>query len=163
MKDEKISEYGLASIVYKATKQYEEDWKRIVQQKDSEIENLKKTIQDLTTELEEFRSIAEKVGAGKAVSDKEKLEKIINDTLRALPVGNINTHTPDTIPERVQDWVKEAAEECRWREKWEELADRLIVYAEEISYQKCDIDNWHEKASKDIEQYEKLKKLTNAH
>jgi hypothetical protein len=131
MKDEKISEYGLASIVYKATKQYEEDWKRIVQQKDSEIESLK---------------------------------KILKETLYELPIGNINTHTPETIPGRVKYWVQEAAEECSLREKWEELADRLIVYAEEISYQKCDIDNWHEKASKDIEQYEKLKKkLTNEH
>jgi hypothetical protein len=59
--------------------------------------------------------------------------------------------------------VEKVVSEADLREKWEELADRLIVYAEEISYQKCDIDNWHEKASKDIEQYEKLKKLTNAH
>lgn len=153
MKDEKISEYGLASIVYKATKQYEEDWKRIVQQKDSEIESLK-------SELEEYRSIAEKVGAEKAVSDKEKLEKIIKETLYELPIGNINTHTPETIPGRVKYWVQEAAEECSLREKWEACADRLIVYAEEISYQKCDFGNWHEKASKDIEQYEKLKEFT---
>ena len=115
MKDEKISEYGLASIVYKATKQYEEDWKRIVQQKDSEIENLKKTIQDLTTELEEFRSIAEKVGAEKAISDKAK---------------------------------------------WEELADKLIAYAEEV---KCETacQALLEAACQDIEKYRKLKETTN--
>lgn len=150
MKYEKISEYGLASIVYKATKQYEEDWKRIVQQKDNEIESLK-------SELEEYRSIAEKIGAEKAVSDKEKLEKIINDTLRALPVGNINTHTPDTIPERVQDWVQEAAEECYFRERWEACADRLIVYAKEIQTTVIN-QALYEAVCEDIREYNNLKK-----
>ena len=134
-----------------------------------EIQQLKETIQDLTAELEEYRSIAENVGAAKAVSEKEKLEKIINDTLRALPVGNINTHTPDTIPERVQDWVKEAAEECSLREKWEELADNLIPYAEDFAryleegiYKNNPFSNHrnYQAVSKVIEQYEKLKRFT---
>ena len=134
MEDQKISEYGLASIVYKSIKQYEEDWKRIVQQKDSEIENLK---------------------------------KIINDTLRELPVGSISRHTPESIPERVQDWVKEAAEECRLREKWEELADRLIVYAKDYATHLSDLGEIDHVDNKQIElvedaitQYEKLKDLT---
>ena len=122
-----------------------------------EIQELKKTIQDLTAELEEYRSIAEKIGAEKAVSEKEKLEKIINDTLRALPVGNINTHTPDTIPERVQDWVKEAAEECYFREKWEEIADRLIVYAKEIQATVIN-QALYEAVCEDIREYNNLKK-----
>lgn len=140
----------------KTLKQYEEDWKRIFKTKNQEIEDLKNTIQDLTAELEEYRSIAENIGAAKAVSEKEKLEKIINDTLRALPVGNINTHTPESIPERVQDWVKEAAEECRLREKWEACADMLFVYADEV---KCGTHNqalW-EAACQDIEKYKQLK------
>ena len=89
----------------------------------------------------------------------ESLQKIIKDTLRVLPFGNINTHIPENIPERVQDLAKEAAEECSLREKWEELADNLIVYAEEIKYSVKNED-WHERASKDIEQYKKLKEFT---
>lgn len=90
---------------------------------------------------------------------EEKYMQIINDTLRALPVGNINTHTPDTIPERVQYWVKEAAEECSLREKWEACADMLFVYADEV---KCGTHNqalW-EAACQDIENYKKLKEFT---
>lgn len=97
----------------------------------------------------------------------ENFKKIIHDTLRALPVGNINTHTPDTIPERVQDWVKEAVEECSLREKWEELADNLIPYAEDFAryleegiYKNNPFSNHrnYQAVSKVIEQYEKLKK-----
>lgn len=133
---------------------------------EEELEELKKTIQDLTTELEEYRSIAENIGAEKAISEKEKLEKIIKDTLRALPVGSISRHTPESIPERVQDWVKEAAEECRLREKWEELADNLIPYAEDFAryleegiYKNNPFSNHrnYQAVSNVIEQYEKLK------
>ena len=80
-----------------------------------EIQELKKTIQDLTAELEEYRSIAEKIGAEKAVSEKAK---------------------------------------------WEEIADMLFVYAEEV---KCGTHNqalW-EAACQDIEKYRKLKETTN--
>ena len=150
MEDQKISEYGVASIVYKAIKQYEEDWKRIVQQKDNEIESLK-------SELEEYRSIAEKIGAEKAVSDKEKLEKIIKETLYELPIGNINTHTPETIPGRVKYWVQEAAEECSLREKWEACADRLIVYAKEIQATVIN-QALYEAVCEDIREYNDLKK-----
>lgn len=90
---------------------------------------------------------------------EEKYMQIINDTLRALPVGNINTHTPDTIPERVQDWVKEAAEECRLREQWEELADNLIVHAQNLkgSSLMWGHEEWYKDISEDIIQYKKLK------
>ena len=64
--------------------------------------------------------------------ENEQLEQIINDTLRALPVGSISRHTPESIPERVQDWVKEAVEECMLREQWEACADNLIDYAHEF-------------------------------
>lgn len=40
-------------------------------------------------------------------SDCDKLEVIINATLRELPVGYIPAHTPESIPERVAYYVKE--------------------------------------------------------
>ena len=79
------------------------------------VKDYAKIIDNLTTELEEYRSIAEKVGAAKAVSDKAK---------------------------------------------WEEVADMLFVYAEEV---KCGTHNhalW-EAACQDIEKYRKLKETTN--
>lgn len=94
------------------------------------------------------------------IKELETYKKIIKDTLRALPVGNINTHTPDSIPERVQDWVKEAAEECSLREKWEELADKLIVFAEivrEVEGNATRNTEYYNSACEAIEQYEKLK------
>lgn len=87
----------------------------------------------------------------------ESLQKIINDTLRALPVGSISRHTPESIPERVQDWVKEAAEECSLREKWEACADRLIVYAKEIQATVIN-QALYEAVCEDIREYNDLKK-----
>lgn len=46
-----------------------------------EIQELKKTIQDLTTELEEYRSIAENIGAEKAISEKDKWEKCADELI----------------------------------------------------------------------------------
>jgi hypothetical protein len=88
--------------------------------------------------------------------ENEGLEQIIYDTLRELPVGNVSTHTPESIPERVGHWVRESAEECRLREQWEACADMLYVYADEV---KCGTHNqalW-ETACQDIEKYKKLK------
>ena len=124
-----------------------------------EIQQLKETIQDLTAELEEYRSIAENVGAAKAVSEKEKLEKIINDTLRVLPFGNLFAHTPENIPKRVQDLAKEAAEECYFREKWEACADRLIAYAKEIQATVIN-QALYEAVCEDIREYNNLKNGT---
>jgi hypothetical protein len=99
----------------------------------------------------------------------ENLKKIINDTLRALPVGSISRHTPESIPERVQDWIKEAAEECRLREQWEVCADNLIHYAKDFArYLEDNIytnnpfvsHQNHQAVSNVITQYEKLKDLT---
>ena len=64
---------------------------------------------------------------------EEKYMQIIRDTLRELPVGNISTHTPESIPERVGHWVRESAEECRLREQWEACADNLIYYAKDFA------------------------------
>jgi hypothetical protein len=87
---------------------------------------------------------------------EEKYMQIINDTLRVLPFGNIFTHTPENIPDRVQDLAKALAEECYLREKWEACADMLFVYADEV---KCGTHNqalW-EAACQDIEKYKQLK------
>jgi hypothetical protein len=97
----------------------------------------------------------------------ENLKKIINDTLRELPVGNISTHTPESIPERVGHWVKESAEECRLREEWEACADNLIHYAKDYAAHLSDLGEIDHVDNKQIElvenvisQYEKLKDLT---
>ena len=93
---------------------------------------------------------------------EEKYMQIINDTLRELPVGNISTHTPESIPERVGHWVRESAEECRLREQWEELSDNLIVHAQNLkgSSLMWGHEEWYEDISEDIIQYKKLKDLT---
>lgn len=93
---------------------------------------------------------------------EEKYMQIINDTLRELPVGNISTHTPESIPERVGYWVRESAEECRLREQWEELSDNLIVHAQNLrgSSLMWGHEEWYEDISEDIIQYKKLKDLT---
>lgn len=125
-----------------------------------EIQELKKTIQDLTAELEEYRSIAENVGAAKAVSKKEKLEKIINDTLIELPEIFIVDHIPESIPEIVRYWIRSYAEEYSLREKWEELADNLIVFAKivrEVEGNATRNTEYYNSAYEAIEQYEKLK------
>ena len=95
---------------------------------------------------------------------EEKYMQIINDTLRALPVGSISRHTPESIPERVGHWVRESAEECRLREQWEACADNLVDYAHEFvqnlstwgkGYNRYDKDI--KKAEDAIEVYNKLK------
>ena len=102
--------------------------------------------------------------ADRAEKELEELEKIIHDTLRELPVGNVSTHTPDSIPERVGHWVRESAEECRLREQWEACADNLVDYAHEFvanlstwgkGYDRYDKDI--KKAEDAIEAYKKLK------
>ena len=100
--------------------------------------------------------------ADRADKELEGLEQIIHDTLRELPVGNVSTHTPESIPERVGHWVREAAEECRLREQWEELSDNLIVHAQNLkgSSLMWGHEEWYEDISEDIIQYKKLKDLT---
>ena len=109
--------------------------------------------------IQQLRDYADRV-------DKELdgLEQIIHDTLRELPVGNISTHTPESIPERVGHWVRESAEECRLREQWEACSDNLVDYAHEFvqnlsawgkGYDRYDKDI--KKAEDAIEAYKKLK------
>ena len=97
---------------------------------------------------------------------EEKYMQIINDTLRALPVGSIPRHTPESIPERVQDWVKEAAEECMLREKWEACADKLISFAEIIQATEGNATrnpDYYNSACAAIQQYNQLKNETQSH
>jgi hypothetical protein len=53
------------------------------------------------------------------------LRAIIDATLRELPVGNVLTHTPDSIPERVGDLVKAHADELADNEQLREDKARL--------------------------------------
>jgi hypothetical protein len=105
--------------------------------------------------------------ADRADKELDELEQIIYDTLRELPVGNISTHTPESIPERVGHWVRESAEECRLREQWEACADNLVDYAHEFvahlstwgkGYDRYDKDI--KKAEDAIEVYKRLKNET---
>jgi hypothetical protein len=50
---------------------------------------------------------------------------IIDATLSALPVGNVRTHTPDSIPERVGDLVKAHADELADNEQLRKDTARL--------------------------------------
>ena len=43
-------------------------------------------------------------------ADYSELRAIIDATLSALPVGNVRTHTPDSIPERMAELVKTHAD-----------------------------------------------------
>jgi hypothetical protein len=52
-------------------------------------------------------------------------EEIIKESLRVLPVGNIKTHTPDSIPERVEYYVKMAAD-------GQEIADEAANHLEDL-------------------------------
>jgi hypothetical protein len=84
----------------------------------------------------------------------KNLKKIINDTLRELPVGSISRHTPESIPERVGYWVRESAEECRLREQWQACADNLVDYAHEFV---ANLSTWgkgYDRYDKDIKQAE---------
>ena len=62
------------------------------------------------------------------------LRAIIDATLSALPVGNVRTHTPDSIPERMAELVKAHADE---------LADN-----EQLRKDKARLD-WLEQRTKD--------------
>jgi hypothetical protein len=60
------------------------------------------------------------------------LRAIIDATLRALPVGNVRTHTPDSIPERVGDLVKAHADELADNEQLRKDNARLRAALERI-------------------------------
>jgi len=57
--------------------------------------------------------------------ENDELRAIIDATLRALPVGNVRTHTPDSIPERVGDLVKAHADELADNEQLRKDKARL--------------------------------------
>ena len=104
----------IATIMEDRFRVEHDDLVRNIQLLYKELDNAQIKAENLETELEEYRSIAEKVGAEKAISDKAK---------------------------------------------WEELADKLIAYAEEV---KCETacQALLEAACQDIEEYRKLKEKT---
>jgi hypothetical protein len=92
--------------------------------------------------------------ADRADKELDGLEQIIHDTLRELPVGSISRHTPESIPERVGHWVRESAEECRLREKWEACADNLVDYAHEFVQNLSAWGKGYDRYEKDIKKAE---------
>ena len=123
------------------------------------IRSLRADISKLDEEneyLSDFKAAAEE--------EIETHKNIINETLRELPVGNISTHTPESIPERVSYYLKELAEYTQRVEAWEKCADDLVDYAHEFvahlstwgkGYNRYDKDI--KKAEDAIEEYNKLK------
>jgi hypothetical protein len=85
---------------------------------------------------------------------EEKYMQIINDTLRELPVGNISTHTPESIPERVSYYLKELAEYTQKVEAWEKCADDLVDYAHEFVTHLSTWGKGYNRYDKDIKQAE---------
>jgi hypothetical protein len=65
--------------------------------------------------------------AEQANARADKAEAIIAETLRALPVGCIPAHTPESIPGRVADLAREAGEQCARADKAEAERDRLLA------------------------------------
>ncbi len=74
---------------------------------------------------DEDRIIAMRDFARQLERENAALRAIIDATLRALPVGNVRTHTPDSIPERVGDLVKAHADELADNEQLRKDKARL--------------------------------------
>lgn len=53
-------------------------------------------------------------------------DEIISQTLAELPAGYIPAHTPETIPARVRDLVKEYAKAHQEREKLWAALDKVV-------------------------------------
>ena len=111
---------------------------------------------DLKKELEEYRSIAEKVGAAKAVSEKEQYKDVLEKILSEFPVGNIREHTIESLPERISYYLKELTTASLEAEAWENCADELIIHAKNIEATTLNMI-YYEAAQKAIKEYERLK------
>jgi hypothetical protein len=64
--------------------------------------------------------------------ENAELRAIIDATLSALPVGNVRTHTPDSIAERVGDLAKAHADELADNEQLRKDKARLRETLAEI-------------------------------
>ena len=96
------------------TEDQETSYPRSIQMLTAESSSIElyQKVRKVVEELEEYRSIAENIGAEKAVSEKEKAirerdeaRKIIAAALSILPCGHIPSHTPESIPDRIRELV----------------------------------------------------------
>lgn len=74
-------------------------------------------------------------------TENERLAGIITESLRAAPVGNIQSHTPEKLPAIIADIAQQAGEataECerleQENERLKEALNRLIAYADRNKY-----------------------------
>jgi hypothetical protein len=91
--------------------------------------------------------------------ESKQHKDILDQILREFPVGNIAEHTIESLPERISYYLKELAEYTQRVEDWEECADRLSIYAEEIQCTVTDRALW-EVACEDVAEYKRLKNET---
>ena len=90
------------------------------------------------------------------LEEYNKLKSITDRILREFPVGNITEHTIESIPDRISYYLKELTQYTQKAEDWEECADRLFIYAEEI---RATVNSTalYEAVCEDIETYKRLK------
>lgn len=69
----------------------------------------------------------------------DKANGIIKQALTALPVGNVTTHTPESIPERINAIVKECAALSVENEKLESERGALRIAFADASHSNCSI------------------------
>jgi hypothetical protein len=145
----------IATIMEKKIKVFHDSGAKLIQMLRDEV----KKLDEENEYLSDFKAAAEE--------EIEAHKNIINETLRELPVGNISTHTPESIPERVSYYLKELAEYTQRVEAWEKCADDLVDYAHEFvshlstwgkNYGRYDREM--KQAEDAIEQYLKLKNET---
>jgi len=57
--------------------------------------------------------------------ERDALKRIIDDTLREVPVGNVNAHTPENLPQDVKHYVQETVKQDFEIERLEKERDAL--------------------------------------
>lgn len=71
--------------------------------------------------------------------ERNTANSIIKQALAALPVGNVTTHIPESIPERINAIVKECAALSVENEKLESERDALRIAFADASHSDCSI------------------------
>jgi len=72
-------------------------------------------------------------------AERDAAAQIIKQALAALPVGNVTTHTPESIPERINDIVKECASLSLENERLESERNALRIAFADASHSDCSI------------------------